>query len=1138
MILIKDLDPLNILNSLTAEDGFKQDVKDSILNLCSSDKQVGAILDHLETQTDDTFGSFVDILREQYKHLHRVLVETSRTLDETDDDRTRERAAMIGDSVRKLLRHTARHQMHDQLRRGSSEFLSDYYVDNLRNDGDDAGQYIDCYVIPTRGKLQKEKWIKHVASSEDQTLAAGVAKVPRSSLEVILTCDVAFKLIDRCDIPKGIEQPPKMVSSIYGVRRKENEEKSGVVKKESAPDLSPKQNEYKTKPVERSRKCPPPLPPKPDILSLSGKKLLKSFSLPQGNLSDLENTEKTKEVPNLEIKITPPPLISDAHDNMVEKMLAPSPLEQKVADFSAPPLPVRQSLEKSDDARQVTHSTDEKIRDLTEVRILSTPPLPIRRRQVMPENQDHKTTSHAEQEVLENGVKSTAELSGDEDDDDDVSSLNFDVGIQDQDDVGCDVTSPTKIQDAPSLSIITNGSGVCLNKVRQASPVFVDTTLLGNCRTFQADGKRMDDIGLDESIPVDVFGSFEGSHYEEIEPHGEGFSLASTLYLDPRSDKSLNRQSTRRRREHRNGIPAFTLNQLKTFDSPSQMLLTKGTFLIVKNKVEISAPNTEFDKTYLGYDSMGLAYYIPIDSVKEYGDPRNEKWFYPIELTAKEATLFLNSVDQNGCFVVYRPSDNHDPLLCYRLSVSLGGGVVLHYDITENVHGDVMIRGHDHSFMNVCDLVEYFCKNRSNLATRLRRPLREGNLPITPGYHYCSRFEIQRREVTLSSVMVDRGMFGDYCLGVFKGISVRVSVMKTEPSASNDDDFLEEGLMMMMMMEHENIIRLLGVSCSVHPFYVVMEHIDRGTLAECLQHRVIPSDNIDSLFAICIQMVAAMNYLESLAFMLHRSLSSQSFYVTEDLLVKLGKFDRARHVVDDNYQAPSNEEVIVRWAAPEVLSSSTYSTKSDVWSLGVVLWEVFSQGACPYASCGVEQVALYVTEGGRLEKPPQCAPDLWSMMKNCWKQHPGDRPTFAMLQDKIKGKSSIYYVSPVRSNPSVKNLGVVENGKLNGSVPSKSRSSLQIRSPGSGSKTSAAAAFEVYKGSGSADGGKKRSKSATRGMLDRIDVPDPAVRNGSDRAQTPSSDSSSIISASVLNDSCDDLVRGQKPRKSWKKLLK
>lgn len=256
--------------------------------------------------------------------------------------------------------------------------------------------------------------------------------------------------------------------------------------------------------------------------------------------------------------------------------------------------------------------------------------------------------------------------------------------------------------------------------------------------------------------------------------------------------------------------------------------------------------------------------------------------------------------------------------------------------------------------------------------------------------------------------------------------------------------------------------------------------------------------------------------------------------------MKLGKFDRARHVVDDNYQAPSSEEVMIRWAAPEVLSSSTYSTKSDVWSLGVVLWEVFSQGACPYASCGVEQVALYVTEGGKLEKPPGCAPDLWSMMKNCWKLHPGDRPAFAALQDKIKGKSSIYYVSPVRSNPSVRNPGVVENGKPNGSVPSsKSRLSLQIRSPGLGNKTSSSgAAFEAYRGSGSADGGKKRSKSATRGMLDRIDVPDFAVRNGSDRAQTPSSDSSSIVSASVLNDSCDDLDRGPKSRKGWKKLLK
>lgn len=1161
MILVKDLNPLDVLHFLTPEDGFKQDVRDSILGLCSSDKQVGAILDHLETQSDEAFGSFMDILREQYKHLHRVLVETSRTLDETDEDQTRERTAIVGDSIRKLLRHSARRQLQDHSRKGSSETPGDYYVDNLGNDGDDVGQYIGCYTIPTRGKLQKEKWIRHVTSTKDQISANSVSKEPYKSSEVILVHDVTFRLIGRSDILRDVEVPPKTCECIYAIKREENDdnERKNKVVKDSDVNDSLKQNDAKTKQVERSKHCPPPLPPKPDILSLSGRNLLKSISLPKDNLSD---SEKFGCVPaDLEVKTAPLVYVSEE-----EKNLTPSFFEKKTEDLSAPPLPVRRSQEKSDDVKSAKSSFEERTKDHGEAKITSTPPLPIRKPHTKPDSADHSIgvkkdtrsppiSSCSGQEQFENGSKNKPEVSGDEDDDnEDTLSLNYDVGIEEEDGDTCDnAVSPADTRDRSRTVASVSGLSIVNKRTNQCSPTTAvgDGILLSVQRTLPMDAKRMESlhrfesISLGQNVPVDILGSVECSHYEEIEPRDEGFLSEPGFYLDPRSYASVKQRSIRRR-ECQNGMSAFTANHLRVLDSPKQIILNKGTLLIVKSNTEIHANDTAFDKTFLGYDHMGFAYYVPVDSVKHYGDPSNEKWFYPIEMTVKEATLFLNCVNQKGCFVVYRPSGRRDPSLRYCLSISLGTGDALHYNIVENVHGDVMIEGHDHSFMHVCDLVDYFHRNQSSLATRLRRPLKEAGLPIMPGYHYDSCFEIPRREIALSSVAIDKGMFGDYRLGDFKGISVKVSVMRTEPSATNDDDFLEEGLMMMMTTEHENIVRLMGVSCCVRPYCIIMEHIDRGTLGECLQNRIIPPDNIDSLFDICIQLVAAMSYLESLSFMLHRNLSTRSFFVTADLLVKLGSFDRARHVADDNYQGPLSEEVMVRWAAPEVLTGSTYSTKSDVWSLGVVFWEVFSQGACPYMPCGVEQVAVYVTEGGKLEKPPGCAPDLWSMMKSCWKLSPSDRPTFAMLQDKIKGKSSVYYASPVRSStlPS-RNTTAMESVKGNGSVPSKSKSSRHNRSAGSDGKVSA---LEMCKRSvgGAASNRRKRSKSANRGMHNRIlrdekeateKRSSSVIRNG-ERARTPSSDSSSIVSGSVMNDSCDDLDRVQKARKSWKNLLK
>ena len=81
-------------------------------------------------------------------------------------------------------------------------------------------------------------------------------------------------------------------------------------------------------------------------------------------------------------------------------------------------------------------------------------------------------------------------------------------------------------------------------------------------------------------------------------------------------------------------------------------------------------------------------------------------------------------------------------------------------------------------------------------------------------------------------------------------------------------------------------------------------------------------------------------------------------------------------------QASGSEDVLVRWAAPEVLLESRYSSKSDVWALGVVVWEVFSQAATPYPSLqSAEDVAVFVAGGGRLDRPPGCASDLASVMR-------------------------------------------------------------------------------------------------------------------------------------------------------------
>ena len=270
------------------------------------------------------------------------------------------------------------------------------------------------------------------------------------------------------------------------------------------------------------------------------------------------------------------------------------------------------------------------------------------------------------------------------------------------------------------------------------------------------------------------------------------------------------------------------------------------------------------------------------------------------------------------------------------------------------------------------------------------------------------------------------------------------------------------------------------------------------------------------------QVLSAMNYLEGLQYMLHRDLAARNFLVGDDMCIKLADFGRARHVVDDYYQAPRTEKICIKWASPEVLVDSRYSTKSDVWAAGVVFWEIFSTGERPYASLSGEQTAVYVTEGGRLDKPPRCPPDLYSMMKKCWRDDPDERPSFSQLYDKLKSKSSIYYCCPVRPLNQNRNSNNLDTAKQMSPAPGKGKTPTSTKSTGS----NAAVIRQKF----------------SNGRYAQRDVSD-SYGNGLDyyvdhNIPTSSSETSIISISGLLDGDKDDLTRGDKIRKSLRKLMK
>ena len=635
--------------------------------------------------------------------------------------------------------------------------------------------------------------------------------------------------------------------------------------------------------------------------------------------------------------------------------------------------------------------------------------------------------------------------------------------------------------------------------------------------------------------------SSDDSYYEDIDMMSihspSGRSLSCQSYLDPKSyaralEQAILLHSADKVSKHSSGQESDI-----TQHSTDRIQLPKGELFIADMDLAFTVPEQNPDveqpenldswnNVKLCYDKLGRAYYMNQDCLRKHGDPEGEPWFYPIEMSSRQAALFLSEEKLDGCFVVYKPITKNSKVL-YNMSVCRGSGDVVHYHIVENAHGDVMVENHDHSFMNVRDLVTYFTRNKSGLVCRLKRPLKEAKMPINPGYHYDIKWEMNRNALSLTGQIIGRGHYGVVCAGLYHKLPVAVKVLQSsDASIADQDDFIEEAKNL-MLLKNENIVRILGVSCTALPFFLVTEYVTKGNLRDCLRDNRIPSDDLDTLFALCIQLTAAMNYLEGLRFMLHRDLAARNCLIADDMCLKLGDFGRARFVTDDSYQASKSEKIAVKWSSPEVLVDHMYSTKSDVWSLGVVYWEIFSGGDRPYASLSSEQTAIYVTEGGRLEKPPGCSHDLYQLMKSCWKQSPKDRPSMAHLYDRLKSKSSLYYGPAKPRENTGSDSGSVGATRHSATLPITPTSSYK----GNPSTPKSKARKTVYLDSRTEELAREAMKDS-RSQHDTT-----ASSQGSrERLQTSSSETS-LASTLSASQNKDDLTRGDKIRKSLRKMI-
>ncbi|CAF0994824.1 unnamed protein product [Didymodactylos carnosus] len=276
---------------------------------------------------------------------------------------------------------------------------------------------------------------------------------------------------------------------------------------------------------------------------------------------------------------------------------------------------------------------------------------------------------------------------------------------------------------------------------------------------------------------------------------------------------------------------------------------------------------------------------------------------------------------------------------------------------------------------------------------------------------------IQRCAINLNR-MIGRGAFGEVYAGSWNQPTIVVSdaeqipldaevAIKTLLKTANETqrlDFLKEA-MIMNQFSHNHIIKLLGVCLDVEPKFLILQYMNEGDLQNYLRrsrpnvtklHQLSYDDCID----IALQIADGCCYLENLHYV-HRDLAARNClveYRNGQRTIKIGDFGLARDIYRKNYYRKTGEALLpVRWMSPESLLDAMFTIHSDVWSFGIVLWEIITLGQAPYQGMNNQQVVTYVSNGSLLEKPKFCTSTLYDVMLRCWRRNPKERLTFKML---------------------------------------------------------------------------------------------------------------------------------------------
>lgn len=416
---------------------------------------------------------------------------------------------------------------------------------------------------------------------------------------------------------------------------------------------------------------------------------------------------------------------------------------------------------------------------------------------------------------------------------------------------------------------------------------------------------------------------------------------------------------------------------------PQELWFHKGDVVTILSRCQ------EKDWYRAQHNVSGLEGLIPASALRERPpikvDQRHSlmPWFHGT-LSEQEVIKQLESKEQ-GLFLV-RESVRHPG--SYVLCV-YHNGEIIHYLIRYK-DGKLSIDDVE-KFSNLIDLIEFYTANQGVLATKLMKPKPKEGAKSAEEELAKAGWLLSVERLTFGE-KIGEGEFGDVLKGMYMGQPVAIKNIKCDVTANN---FLAETTTM-TQLKHKNLVNLMGVILH-NGLYLVMELMSKGNLVNYLRSRGRGHLPSHQLVNFSLDIAQGMEYLEEKR-LVHRDLAARNILVSENIEAKISDFGLSKTKLspEDLSRLP------IKWTAPEALRYNKFSSRSDVWSFGVLMWEIFSYGRVPYPKMSVSEVSEKLEKGYRMEAPDDCPPAVYQLMRSCWEDDPGKRPSFKKIREKLE----------------------------------------------------------------------------------------------------------------------------------------